>query len=118
MNKNVSAKSPTTFTKSDTVAVNRFDFNKYKTSPAFVSGFLLTLIDAPIDVCFTPNSDRESDFSQKLMSALTPKSGRVRRTPRCRLRANNGHYFIRSPRRRAPISMVESKGQASWRSSG
>ena len=82
MNKNVSAKSPTTFTKSDTVAVNRFDFNKYKTSPAFVSGFLLTLIDAPIDVCFTPNSGH---VQCKSPCPLWVISGHMQRNTSCPL---------------------------------
>jgi len=31
---------------------------------------------AQAHVCFTPNSDRESGFSQKAMSALPPKADR------------------------------------------
>jgi hypothetical protein len=38
-------------------------------------------------VRFTPSSDRESGFSQKLMSALPPKAD-IRTQHRCPLRAN------------------------------
>ena len=37
-------------------------------------GSLVDICAAKSDVGFTPNSDRESGFPQKVMSALTPKA--------------------------------------------
>src|SRR5262245_31854708 len=50
------------------------------------------------DVCgakehvrLTPDNDRESGFSDKVMSALPPESGHVQRTSACPLWAKSGH---------------------------
>ena len=74
---------------------------------------------AKSDVRFTPNSDRKSGFPHKVMSALPPKSGHVRCTRPCLLRAKSGHRAakrnaIRSPRRRGRPDSVVQRDRAPW----
>src|SRR6185503_20318369 len=46
-------------------------------------------------VRFAPNSDHESDFSQKPMSALPPKADMCGCKQECPLRAKSGHVISR-----------------------
>jgi hypothetical protein len=56
------------------------------------------ILAAISDVRFTPNSDRESEFSQKGHVCFTPESGHVRCDSLCLLWAKSGHsplkYFV------------------------
>ena len=49
------------------------------------------------NVRFTPNSDRESEFPQKAMSALPLKAGHVRCNYGCPLWAKSGHVHRDTP---------------------
>src|SRR5262245_28129077 len=46
---------------------------------------------AKSDVCFTPNSDRESDFRKRSCLLYPPESGYVQCNGPCLLWANSGH---------------------------
>jgi len=53
------------------------------------------MCDAKHHVCFTPNSDRESEIPQKAMSALPPKADMCGATGDVRFgpKADIGHLF-------------------------
>src|SRR5262245_45724435 len=67
------------------------------------------------DVCFTPNSDRESGLPQTVMSALPPKADM------CSAQGNvcfgpiaDIESLIRSPRRREQALMGELRDRGPW----
>ena len=74
------------------------------------------------DVRFTPNSDRESGFPQKAMSALPPKAdmcgalAHVRFVPIADSCSAEKRIVIRSLRRRERAAKEARSGRAPWRS--
>src|SRR5262249_21973765 len=92
-------------------------FTRTQEGPNVRFGSKADMCAAKRHVCFTPNSDRESEIRQKAMSALPPQADMcgatrdVRFGPKADIAAP-----IRSPHRRGQAELVELSGPVFWQS--